>query len=334
MAKRRRSGQPVRPRSVWRKITVGVIILIVLASGTAWLTTQSTQSETVTQSTGMPTAGLTASLTATPEPSPAQLDTTAASNSSTLTVELAAPTPSPTLNSSGSTPLYSYEIIKTYPHDPAAFTQGLILENGILYEGTGLRGQSSLRKVELETGNVTQMIALPDQFFGEGLTLFGDNLIQLTWQSNVGFVYDRESFELLREFNYPTEGWGLTHDTQYLIMSDGTSNLYFLDPETFAEIKRIEVHDQGSPIKLLNELEYVQGEIFANVWQTTRIARISPETGQVLGWIELAGILAPQDLTQRVDVLNGIAYDAANDRLFVTGKWWPKLFEIKLTPLE
>jgi len=226
----------------------------------------------------------------------------------------------------------TYKVVNTYPHDPNAFTQGLVFENGVLYEGTGLRGRSTLRRVELETGDILQIRELSAQFFGEGVTIYGNRLIQLTWQSNVGFVYDKESFELLQEFNYATEGWGITYDGKRLIMSDGTSTLHFLDPETFEEIGSIEVLDGGSPVTRLNELEYVQGEIYANVWQTDLIARIAPLTGQVTGWIELEGLLGLEDRSELVDVLNGIAYDAENDRLFVTGKLWPKLFEIELIP--
>ena len=227
-------------------------------------------------------------------------------------------------------PVYRYRVVHTYPHDPAAFTQGLVFEDGLLYEGTGLYGQSSLRRVELETGKVLQRRELPAEYFGEGITVFGDRIIQLTWQSNLGFVYDKETFELLKEFSYPTEGWGITHDGTRLIMSDGTATLRFLDPETLQEIGRIDVSDDAGSVARLNELEYVQGEIYANVWQTDRIARISPQTGRVVGWIDLQGLLSAEDRARPVDVLNGIAYDAENDRLFVTGKWWPRLFEIDL----
>ena len=229
---------------------------------------------------------------------------------------------------------FTYQVVNAYPHDRNAFTQGLAFEAGVLYEGTGLRGHSTLRRVELASGDVLQIRKLPDQLWGEGITVFGGKIIQLTWQSGVGFVYDKNSFELLEEFHYPTEGWGITHDGKRLIMSDGTSTLCFLDPETFGEIGRIEVCDQNGPVTRLNELEYVQGEIYANVWQTDRIARIAPDTGDVIGWIELAGILSPEDRAEPVGVLNGIAYDAENDRLFVTGKLWPRLFEIELVPLE
>ncbi|MBI3951863.1 MAG: glutaminyl-peptide cyclotransferase [Acidobacteria bacterium] len=233
------------------------------------------------------------------------------------------------------TPVYGYKIVNTYPHDRNAFTQGLIFDNKFLYESTGLNERSSLRKVELETGKVLQMYSLPDEYFGEGLALWQDKLIQLTWLSFKGFVYDKESFRQLREFLYPAEineGWGITHDDTRLIMSDGTSKIYFLNPETFERIGRIEVHDNGVPVDRLNELEYIKGEIYANRWLTNQIYRISPQTGQVLGRIDLTGLLSEEDRAQGVDVLNGIAYDAGHDRLFVTGKLWPRLFEIELVP--
>jgi len=227
-------------------------------------------------------------------------------------------------------PVYSYKIVNIYPHDRNAFTQGLVFENGFLYEGTGLRGRSSLRKVKLETAEVLQQRTLGYEFFGEGVTIYGNKIIQLTLRAKVGFVCDKDSFELLEQFNYPTEGWGITHDGKRLIMSDGTSTLYFLSPETFEEIGRIKVKDNNGPVTGLNELEYVQGQIYANIWKTDRIAQINPQSGKVTGWIELRGLLNPKDDGYLVDVLNGIAYDAMNDRLFVTGKLWPKLFEIKL----
>ncbi len=228
----------------------------------------------------------------------------------------------------------TYTVINSYPHDRNAFTQGLAFADGALYEGTGLRGLSTLRKVELETGDILQLSKLPNNNFGEGITIYKDKVIQLTWQSNVGYVYNRESFELIEEFNYPTEGWGITYDGNRLIMSDGSSYLYFLDPETFEEIGRVEVVDNDIPITMLNELEYVHGEIYANVWLTDRIVRIMPQTGQVTGWIDLKGILSNEDGNEQAGVLNGIAHDAENDRLFVTGKMWPKLFEIELIPVE
>jgi glutamine cyclotransferase len=221
------------------------------------------------------------------------------------------------------------KIVHTYPHDPEAFTQGLLYADGFLYEATGLEGRSSLRKVELATGKVLQRLDLPGAYFGEGLALWKDKLIQLTWKSKIGFVYDRATFRQLRTFTYSREGWGITQDGKRLIMSDGSSTLYFWDPETFKEIGHLDVTDKGRPVPELNELEYIRGEIYANVWQTERIARISPSTGQVLGWIDLKGLLTPAE-RRRTDVLNGIAYDAKQNRLFVTGKLWPKLFQIQM----
>jgi glutamine cyclotransferase len=232
------------------------------------------------------------------------------------------------------TPIYTYSVVNTYPHDSNAFTQGLVFEDGFLFEGTGLYGSSTLRRVELETGNIMQIHELPDQYFGEGITIYSSEIIQLTWKSHIGFVYEKDSFELLQEFDYPTEGWGITHDSERLIMSDGTSALYFLDPETLEKIGRIDVYDRDGPVTRLNELEYVQGEIYANVWQTDQIAIIAPQTGEVIGWIDMEGLLGPEDRTNHVDVLNGIAYDAENERLFVTGKLWPKLFEIELVAVN
>lgn len=229
---------------------------------------------------------------------------------------------------------YSYRIVNVYPHDREAFTQGLVYEDGVFYEGTGLRQQSSLRRVRPETGDVLQIHPLPDQYFGEGITIWGERVIQLTWKAGVGFVYDKDSFELLGAFPYSTEGWGITHDGTRLIMSDGTSVLRFWDPETFEEISQIQVYDEYGPVVMLNELEYVQGTVYANVWQTDLVVIVDPQTGRVTGRIDLSGLLAPEDFAQPVDVLDGIAYDAEGDRLFVTGKKWPKLFEIDLVPIQ
>jgi glutamine cyclotransferase len=226
-----------------------------------------------------------------------------------------------------------YEVVKVYPHDQNAFTEGLVIEQGVLYEGTGLYGNSTLRRVDLETGNVLQSYALPDEFFGEGITVFGDRIIQLTWQSGKGFVYNKSSFELLQEFEYPTEGWGITHNGSTLIMSDGTANLYFLDPETFQKVGQVEVRDGNASVTNLNELEYINGEVYANIWLTDKIAIIDPQTGQVKAWIDLTGIYT-QENNDPNSVLNGIAYNAEGDRLFVTGKLWSQLFEIKLIALE
>ena len=230
-------------------------------------------------------------------------------------------------------PVYTYSIIATYPHDPEAFTQGLAFAGGYLYEGTGLTGQSSLRQVELETGQAIKDLQLPADLYGEGITILGDRVFQLTWKSHRGFVYDLESFALLGEFSYAGEGWGITHNGSALIMSDGSANLYFIDPETFSLIRQIEVHDDRGPVSRLNELEYIGGEIYANVWLSDRIARISPETGQVTAWIDLTGLSRQeQGVKDANDVLNGIAYDAVNGRLFVTGKRWQQIYQKELIP--
>jgi len=226
----------------------------------------------------------------------------------------------------------TYRVIHTYPHDRQAYTQGLLYQDGHLYESTGLNGRSSLRMVELETGRVLQSFPVPEKYFAEGLASWGSTLVQLTWQSQIAFIYDRFSFRLLRTMHYDGEGWGLTEDGRNLILSDGTANLRFLDPATFHEVRRIVVKDRGTRITELNELEYVHGQIYANIWHTDRIARISPATGQVLGWIDLTGLLPPGSVSDPEAVLNGIAYDPVHDRLFITGKLWPKLFEIKVVP--
>jgi len=227
---------------------------------------------------------------------------------------------------------YSYEIVNVYPHDPEAFTEGLVFDDGVLYEGTGLYGQSTLRRVELKTGRVLQIYALPNDVFGEGVTIFGDEIIQLTWLQHRGFVYDRQTFEPLKEFSYATEGWGLTNNGSCLIMSDGTANLYFLDPETYEVVGQVEVRD-GSPVTGLNELEYIRGYVYANVWHERLIAKIDPKTGNVRGWIDLSKII-DYDKLDSESVLNGIAYNAKDDLIYVTGKRWPQLFEIRLTPME
>jgi len=229
-------------------------------------------------------------------------------------------------------PTESYRIVHAYPHDATAFTQGLVFVNGMLYESTGERGQSSLRMVDLASGRVLQQHDLAAKYFGEGLTDWQSHLIQLTWQSHLGFVYDTFSFRTIRTFTYPWEGWGLTHDSRHLILSDGTSVLHLLDPSTFKPVGKIQVTADGQPVMNLNELEYIHGEIYANIWETNRIARISPATGKVTEWIELSG-LRPAAVQQNDNaVLNGIAYDSQHDRLYVTGKLWPKLYEIKLIP--
>lgn len=229
-------------------------------------------------------------------------------------------------------PVYDITVVHTYPHDPQAFTQGLLYRDGFLYESTGMHGRSSIRKVNLETGRVLQQANLPADVFGEGMTVWGNELFGITWQSQTGYVFDLASFKLKRTFAYPGEGWGLTQDGHQLIMSDGSNELRLLDPATLRETRRVAVTVNGVPVDQLNELEWVNGEIYANIWQTDVIARIDPASGNVVGWIDLSGLLrAERRQMGPDDVLNGIAYDPASGRLFVTGKQWPKLFEIKLT---
>ncbi len=227
-------------------------------------------------------------------------------------------------------PVYGYEVLETYEHDSSAFTEGLDMDGGLLYEGTGLNGASRLTKGELESGEILLRVDLESQYFGEGVTVMGDEVFQLTYKSNLGFVYDKESFELERTFGYPTQGWGLTHDGERLIMSDGSATLHFLDPQTLQETASLAVEDNVGPVNNLNELEYIDGEIYANIWKTSLIAIISPETGKVTGWIDLAG-LNPDPVELKGEyVLNGIAYDPLAERLLVTGKCWPHIYEIEL----
>jgi glutamine cyclotransferase len=227
-------------------------------------------------------------------------------------------------------PVYGYEVVNTYPHDPDAFTQGLIFQDGALVESTGLEKHSTLRRVELQTGKVLQKVDVPPLYFAEGMTLFGGKIYQLTWKAEKGFVYDPQTFQKTGEFTYTGEGWGLTHDADSLILSDGTDQIRFIDPNTNAVRRTISVRDGDRRVSQLNELEYVRGEIYANLWHYNRVARIDPKDGRVTGWIDLSGLLKPGDTSEEEAVLNGIAYDEAGDRLFVTGKLWPKLFEIKL----
>jgi glutamine cyclotransferase len=230
-------------------------------------------------------------------------------------------------------PTYTYKIVNTYPHSRKAYTQGLVFEDGALYEGTGLYGHSSIRKIDLKTGKILRIHRLPKNIFGEGITIYKNRIIQLTWKAKKGFVYNKDTFKLKQKFRYSCKGWGITHDGKNLIMSDGTSSLYFSDPKTFKETRRIKVYNNKEPVKKLNELEYIKGEVYANIWKKDLIAKISPKTGEVTGWIDLKGLLPTQNFNKRDSVLNGIAYDKKNDRLFVTGKLWPKLFEIKLIPI-
>jgi glutamine cyclotransferase len=235
-------------------------------------------------------------------------------------------------------PIVRAQVVRVYPHDPDAFTQGLVYHDGFLYEGTGLNGRSTIRKVRLETGEVLQIRRIDQQYFGEGIAVWQDALLQLTWESGIGFVYDRATFDRTRTFTYRGEGWGLTHDGTRLIMSGpipsepehGARSTYlrFLDPKSLKEVGRVQVRDAGMPVAHVNELEFVKGEVFANIWQSERIARIDPKSGRVTGWIDLPGLLDSREAA-RADVMNGIAYDAAGGRLFVTGKLWPKLFEIR-----
>jgi glutamine cyclotransferase len=233
-----------------------------------------------------------------------------------------------------SPPEYTFKVIHAFPHDSSAFTQGLVYHNGFLYEGTGLEGRSSLRKIRLETGEVLQKVDLAPAYFGEGIAILNNRVFQLTWQSETGFVYDLNTFGALRQFSYSGEGWGLTTNGRELFMSDGTAEIRVLDGATLHEKRRFKVRDGNTPITQLNELEFVEGEIYANIWQTDRIARISPATGRVVGWIDLKGLLSPVFKLEPGAVLNGIAYDTEHKRLFVTGKLWPSLFEIQLVPKQ
>ncbi len=238
--------------------------------------------------------------------------------------------PKPPQSTTQPAPTYSYKIINTWHHDPDAFIQGLQFLNGELYESTGLNGKSSLRRVELTTGKVLQKIDIPNEYFAEGMTILGDKIYQITYQTHIGFIYDLKTFKQLATWHYEGEGWGLTNDGTYIIMTSGSNKINYLDPRSLTIVKTLEVYDEGYQIENLNELEYIKGEIFANIWQTNRVARIDPVTGKVNSWIDLSGLLSPSERTEKVDVLNGIAYDEKGDRIFVTGKLWPKLFEIKL----
>jgi len=227
-------------------------------------------------------------------------------------------------------PVQTYKIVATFPHDPSSFTQGLVFADGQMYESTGLQGESTLRRVDITTGQTLQRIDVPAEYFAEGLALVGDELLQLTWQHRLGFVYDRKTFKQKRTFAYKSEGWGIAYDgASQLVMSDGTDTLTFLDPKTLAPGKKLRVLDAGTPIGNLNELEWIEGEIWANVWMTDRIARISPKTGEVTAWVDLTALWPVAQRPLPGDqVLNGIAYDKATRRIFITGKKWPKLYQI------
>ncbi|WP_455369939.1 glutaminyl-peptide cyclotransferase [[Eubacterium] cellulosolvens] len=228
---------------------------------------------------------------------------------------------------------YKCKIVNSYPHDENAFTQGFAIENNYFYEGTGLYGESTLRKVQIENGKVIQILNLTEKYFGEGITLYQDKIIQVTWRNNVGFVYEKNSFDKLQEFHYPTEGWGITYDGEHLILSDGTSTLHFIDPETYETLSQIQVFSEKGQVNDLNELEYVKGEVYANIWQTNLVARIDPTTGKITGWIDLTELMKIES-SNPASIPNGIAYDPKSDRLFVTGKLWSKVFQIELTPIN
>ena len=245
------------------------------------------------------------------------------------------PTPDAQARPAGTAPAaprvehYGYRIVRSHPHDPTAFTQGLTIADGQLFEGTGLYGQSSLRRVDLATGGVLQSLPLDSQYFGEGIAVVGDRIYQLTYQTGVGFVYDRKTFARLKEFTYKGEGWGLTYDGRRLIMSDGSDTLRFWDPETLGELGRLRVRDGDEAIRNINELEYVDGAIYANVWQEERIARIDPKTGVVTAWIDMSNLLTATERSRGVDVLNGIAHDPKTGHFLITGKLWPWVFEVE-----
>ena len=245
---------------------------------------------------------------------------------------LAAFTNSSYANEKIDTPVFGYKIVNTYPHNTNSFTQGLIFDKGVLYESTGLNGRSAVKIVDLKTGKTLKSHELPDNYFGEGIAIIENKIIQLTWRSKTGFVYDKKTLKLIKKFSYQTQGWGITYDGKYLIISDGSAVLYFMDPNTFKVVGTLEVYGDSGKVSKLNELEYINGEIYANIWGIEKIARINPKTGRVTAWIDLSGLLSDQDKKNRVDVLNGIAFNSDKGRLFVTGKLWPKMFEIELVP--
>ena len=334
--KRTRSGeqQPAgvakRGLATWQAWAIGALILVTLIGGglLLWNYNGGQQAQPGQTAAAYPASGAGAPPAAPPTPTstPALPPPTATPLTAAANVDSPLSPPTPAILQR-----YTYRVINTLPHDPNAFTQGLVYADDIFYEGTGRNGQSSLRKVEPTTGAVFQQHNLDEQYFGEGIALFGDKIYQLTWQSNTGFIYDKATFAELSRFAYPTEGWGITDNGSELIMSDGTATLYFWDPETLQETRRLEVLYQGEPLVRLNELEYFDDAIWANVWQTDAVVRIDPTTGVVNGLVDLRGLLdyAPA-FTTPVDVLNGIAYDETTGRLFVTGKLWPAVFEIEL----
>jgi glutamine cyclotransferase len=231
---------------------------------------------------------------------------------------------------SGEVPIYTYEVVNSWPHLTSHFTQGLVYHDGHIYESTGQYGSSVLCRLDLKTGKVEQKVDVEKEYFAEGMTILRDKIYQLTWQAHKGFVYDLKNFQRLGEFSYEGEGWGLTNDGESLIMSDGTHKLRFLDPTTFRVVRTIEVYDHDQPLMELNELEYIKGEIYANIWHSDKIVRIDPASGKILAWIDLTGLRRPEDGGNSDNVLNGIAYDEKKDRLFVTGKRWSRMYEIRL----
>ncbi|MEM7009570.1 MAG: glutaminyl-peptide cyclotransferase [Thermodesulfobacteriota bacterium] len=231
---------------------------------------------------------------------------------------------------SGAAPVYGYKVVNTYPHNTDSFTQGLVIDNGVLYESTGLNGKSGIQVVDIETGEILRSHKISDRYFGEGIAIVDNHIIQLTWRAKKGFVYDKETFDPIKTFTYKTQGWGITYDGTHLIMSDGSDKLYFMNPKTYKVVGELQVYDQRGKVGRLNELEFIDGQIYANIWGTEKIAIINPKTGIVNSWIDLSGILNKADIKTRIDVLNGIAYDKEQNRLFITGKLWPKLYEIQI----
>jgi glutamine cyclotransferase len=322
---RDQARRPVRDWQAWLAILCIVAIAAacaLISAGIATLSSPAASEDTPVTTAVTPPPTRTSA--ATPPP-------TATVGETSRTTTPLAPPAAPSATSQEATPIYGYRVVNEYPHDPSAFTQGLVYEEGVFYEGTGLTlGRSSLRKVALETGEVLQSRNLEPEYFGEGISVVGEHIWQLTWQNHVAFLYDKGTFEQLDTVQYPTEGWGLTYDGERLIMSDGTATLYFRDPNTFEVLGQVAVYDEQGPVTRLNELEYIDGQVLANVWMTDYIAVIDPSTGRVDAWLDLAGLRDQPGLRGEIDVLNGIAYDAAGDRLFVTGKLWPTLYEIEI----
>lgn len=229
---------------------------------------------------------------------------------------------------------FTFKIINIYPHDRTAFTQGLVYEDGLLYESTGLYGRSKIKVIDLENSRLVKSADMNERYFGEGLTVNGEQLVQLTYRERMGFVYDKQTLEVTGEFKYPTEGWGITYDGSHLIMSNGSSHLFYLDPVSYRRVRSLKVEENDVPVANINELEYIDGLIFANIWRTNVIVQIEPETGQVVGKIDFSELVKRYEDDRNVDVLNGIAYDKKNRRLFVTGKLWPEIFEVELVPVQ